>query len=667
MKKRKDLPPAHWPENRVRTGMAAMNETELLAMAIGSGIVGHNVKAIAAELLKEFGEKIIDASVDDLASIPGMGRIKAAKIVAAFELYRRLSSGLPGQFVNTPTEAATICADLGSQRQEVVGFLALDSRYALVKRVDLYKGSESASIVDPKHLFRAALEEKAQYIVVYHNHPGGNPEPSDADRLLAERLVRCGADLNLPVQDFVVLSKRGFTSLLLANTTQTDPPMAFEGYSQLSLATLLVETPRIWPPKTSHTRTTNKKTLWAVDLFAGCGGLSLGLEQAGFKTLLVSELNKDAMDTYMANRNHREDSITSIHDIYSLTDEMLDDLMEGWRKRGIDGVDIVAGGPPCQGYSGIGHRRSYKVDKEEIPSNHLFKEMARVVGKLRPRMFLFENVKGLLSARWTPEGHKGEIWEAVQAAFRAINGGEYFVDFKLVQAKDYGVPQNRPRILMVGIRKDLGYTPEPEALASGLLPGPESNPPSVEDLLSDLVDPGYLKKKCTDRYRCEPLTEVQRKLRTSQDGATVAHKGDPLLEQDYSNHAPKIREKFQYMLDNNGDIPEHMQTKKFAQRVLPRTWDERGPTITVTSLPEDYVHYCQPRALTVREWARLQMFPDWYGFKGSRTTGGVRRAGNPHKGIWDREVPKYTQIGNAVPVELAHKVGAHLAKILGKL
>jgi DNA (cytosine-5)-methyltransferase 1 len=81
-------------------------------------------------------------------------------------------------------------------------------------------------------------------------------------------------------------------------------------------------------------------------------------------------------------------------------------------------------------------------------------------------------------------------------------------------------------------------------------------------------------------------------------------------------------------------------------------------------MPDDYVHYSQPRILTVREWARLQLFPDWYRFTGKRTTGGLRRAGNPREGIFDREVPKYTQIGNAVPVELAERVGLHLKQVL---
>ncbi len=98
------------------------------------------------------------------------------------------------------------------------------------------------------------------------------------------------------------------------------------------------------------------------------------------------------------------------------------------------------------------------------------------------------------------------------------------------------------------------------------------------------------------------------------------------------------------MLDNSGEIPDDFKTKKFSQRLLPARWTSSGPNITATSLPDDYVHYSQPRSLTVREWARLQMFPDWYLFTGKRTTGGTRRAGNPTKGLFDREAPKYTQI-----------------------
>jgi DNA (cytosine-5)-methyltransferase 1 len=116
--------------------------------------------------------------------------------------------------------------------------------------------------------------------------------------------------------------------------------------------------------------------------------------------------------------------------------------------------------------------------------------------------------------------------------------------------------------------------------------------------------------------------------------------------------------------DENGEIPEECKTKKFAQRRLPPEWGNKGPSITITSLPDDFVHYKQARTPTVRECARAQTFPDWYQFSGKRTTGGIRRAGNPRKNIFEREVPKYTQIGNAVPVKLAEEIGLHFIQLL---
>ena len=112
-----------------------------------------------------------------------------------------------------------------------------------------------------------------------------------------------------------------------------------------------------------------------IDLFAGCGGLALGLEQAGFRPLLFSELNKSAAETYIANRVGK--AIIPWGDIYQLSDENLELLKLNWLYEGIGDIDLVCGGPPCQGFSGIGHRRSFKLEKKDIPSNHLYQEMAR--------------------------------------------------------------------------------------------------------------------------------------------------------------------------------------------------------------------------------------------------------------------------------------------------
>ena len=412
--------------------------------------------------------------------------------------------------------------------------------------------------------------------------------------------------------------------------------------------------------------------LKSIDLFAGCGGLSLGLEQAGFETVFVNELHPDAMKTFLQNRPKSILSNPKNHilDIKSLTKNK-ESLLNFGKYIGKEHgeIDLVCGGPPCQGYSGIGHRRTFDLDKREMPTNHLYKDMAKVVTTIAPKMFLFENVRGLLNSRWTQEGEKGEIWNDVQKTFKNITVKlgkqefQYQIGFKLVFAKEFGVPQNRPRILMVGLREDIDFEFASDDTSRGLLPQGFGDAPDLKDLFSDLIDPKWRNVRETTVYLKDPATEIQESLRTRQNG-TIMMKGDLLSEQEYSNHSDAVIAKFQYMIEHDSEIPESMRTKKFSQKVLPEIWGKNGPSITATSLPDDYVHFSQPRVLTVREWARLQMFPDWYQFAGKRTTGGRRRAGDPDAGDWTREVPKYTQIGNAVPVGLAKEVGLHFKKIL---
>ena len=409
-----------------------------------------------------------------------------------------------------------------------------------------------------------------------------------------------------------------------------------------------------------------------VDLFAGCGGLSLGLERAGFEPIFVNELDANAMQTYLANRRARHPHLASkmAHDIIEVTGnpDILRATAEQLRRdagarTGHADVDLVVGGPPCQGYSRIGHRRTFVgLRKADIPSNHLYEEMAKFIEVVRPRAFLFENVRGVMSGRWTPSGSPGEIWADVQARFRNIAG--YDVRATLVYAREYGVPQNRPRVLMVGIRSDLGWRPERGGVAEGLLPLPTNGAPDPIDFLGDLVDPEYSEKRATTTYPGPATSETQRWYRADPLTLEVAPEGAALTEHEYSRHSLRIVEKFQWMIDHEGQIRSEDRTKKFAQHVLPRTWGSAGPTITATSIPDDYVHFSQPRILTVREWARLQTFPDWYQFAGKRTTGGRRRAGDPDAGDWSRDVPKYTQIGNAVPVLLAEAVGRHLRELI---
>ena len=441
-----------------------------------------------------------------------------------------------------------------------------------------------------------------------------------------------------------------------------------------------------------------EKKLTMIDLFAGCGGLSLGMENAGFEPIFVSELNKDAMSSYVANRPFfQENQDLRCNDI----DELLDNNAAALKKvrktlkdRGHlyghgkkTSLDLICGGPPCQGFSGIGHRRSYGVDKQDLPSNQLFHKMLEVIQAFQPKVFLFENVKGLLSAKWTSADEQPNIWRQVYETYKETLKN-YTVRWELVSCKNYGVPQNRPRVLMVGVRNDVcksarlaNYNAYPSdfmtetAVVTGFLPASGiAAAPGPAELFGDLEDP-YIANILhqvrtgkqpypngpfqTTRYPARATSRIKGAFRSHPYGKAVK-----LTHQQYSKHKAEIIEKFHFMISNEGKIPESMRTKKFAQRVLGRDWPSAGPNITATSLPDDYVHYSQPRILTVREWARLQTFPDWYEFHGPRTTGGHRRAGNPRSGEFEREVPIYTQIGNAVPVQLAEAIGKHFGEIV---
>jgi DNA repair protein RadC len=253
MKKRSQLPRSERPEKKALNGqLRRMSERDLLAVILGSGVSGSNVKQVATTLIRKFGEDLLTADAAALCQVRGMGEVKAARLAAAFELYRKLSDGTALRPVKTPEDAYWTCQDLAAEKQEVLGYLALDVRNRLLERVDLYKGSETLSIADPKHIFRTALNKGAQSLIVYHNHPSGSTDPSTHDQDLARRLVEAGKLLNLPLLDFIIVGKQGYYSLREQHVQGEQLAWAAEPGVQLSLAdALLTAAPRPKPPAQS--------------------------------------------------------------------------------------------------------------------------------------------------------------------------------------------------------------------------------------------------------------------------------------------------------------------------------------------------------------------------------------------------------------------------------
>jgi DNA (cytosine-5)-methyltransferase 1 len=474
--------------------------------------------------------------------------------------------------------------------------------------------------------------------------------------------------------------------------------------------------------------------LTTIDLFAGCGGLTRGLEWAGYECLAFNELNKDAADSFASNFPESLRLDGSIDT--AVSDKVIKNTLKPLIKAG-GGLDLLCGGPPCQGYSGIGHRRTHSVDKVKIPTNHLFKEMIRAINKMKPNVFLFENVEGILSGTWIDykesnkfvkdlkinskklkiknlktfannfdlpikgktkakiieeiielypimkQGKKGEIFRDVWDAFSSIRG--YTAQPTLIHAYSAGVPQNRPRVMIMGVKNSIlkKKNLKPTIFQPTILEKGESYSsmlrnnggffrkwddddiiaPNMIDVLSDLDFYGWTKEK--PFYKKEPESEFQKLMR--KDNVIDKNGREILTDHEFSKHSEEIKTRAAYMIKHKvrkkSDLPKEMQTKKFSQKPIDAVW-EKQPNITACSTPDDYFHYAQPRSYSVREWARIQTFPDKHIFCGKRTTGGPRRAGNPSENNWDREVPKYTQIGNAVPPLLGQAIGERIKEII---
>ncbi len=355
------------------------------------------------------------------------------------------------------------------------------------------------------------------------------------------------------------------------------------------------------------------RRLAAVDLFAGAGGLSEGLREAGFDIVLANERQWDAALTYR--RNHPETRMIE-GDIVQVGDSEVIPAAKGE-------IDLIAAGPPCQGFSMAGRRDIN--DKR----NSLFKELVKIVKEVQPKFFLMENVKGILSM----DG--GRVIDAIEAAFRKE---QYSVKTCVLNSVWFGVPQYRERVFILGRKDGKAPTPpiEPEKSSAAFV--------TVKDAISDLDFLDYGESSTV--YKKEPESHYQKAMREKTGKFDLRNHEAP-------NHTKKVRDRFAQFKEGQTmqDIPEEWRTKK----MVVYRFDSKRPSRTLTTLPDDYIHYSRNRIPTVREYARIQSFPDHYIFYGNKSTGGLRRR---------TDVPQYSQVGNAVPPLLAKAVGMSVRKQL---
>jgi DNA (cytosine-5)-methyltransferase 1 len=415
-----------------------------------------------------------------------------------------------------------------------------------------------------------------------------------------------------------------------------------------------------------------------VDLFSGCGGLSLGLSLAGLAGRFAIERDPMAFRTFEANFLSNERPATDfswpswlerkawdVEELLALHKDQLASL------RGM--VDVLAGGPPCQGFSFAGRRH------EEDPRNLLFEKYVEVVQAIRPQVLVLENVPGMkvIHQRRNVVELMPQVGEPGRQSFfdrlvGSLGEAGYVVEGELVDASHFGVPQRRSRLIAIGVRKDLlrwvdgGVQRAFDLLAAA---GPAQlaelglgDPVTAADAISDLELARTTLVPCEDPESARHFFEGAY-LAPRSHFQELMHAGaqDAMNSMRLARHRDDVRDRFARIISEcrKGVRMDDASRKTYGlkkHRIYPMAASEPAPTIT--TLPDDILHYSEPRILTVRECARLQSFPDWFRFTGKFTTGGARRT---------RECPRYTQVGNAVPPYLARAMGIALGALLDEI
>ena len=334
-----------------------------------------------------------------------------------------------------------------------------------------------------------------------------------------------------------------------------------------------------------------------LDLFSGCGGMSLGFEQAGFSIELGIDNCSNALSTFK--KNHKNSNIINA-DLLTLAPTEIN----------MDTIDVIIGGPPCQGFS-IAGKRIVEDDR-----NDLYKSFVKFVDFFKPKAFVMENVPNILSMG------KGIIKTKIVNDFSSLG---YTVVCKVLMASDFGVPQNRKRAFFVGI-KDGNSFEFPQKIDIPKI--------SSQEAISDLPDFSVIDNS---KYPLSCLSDYQKKMRNNSTG---------LFNHQLTEHKEKTIKIISLVPDggNYKDLPEYLKDTRRVNIAWTRL-NSQKPSFTIDTGHRHHFHYRFNRVPTVRESARIQSFPDEFIFLGNKTS-------------------QYKQVGNAVPPLLAEYLGNKLKEYL---
>lgn len=388
-----------------------------------------------------------------------------------------------------------------------------------------------------------------------------------------------------------------------------------------------------------------------VDLFAGCGGLSEGFYKQGYKALLHLEIDDKACRTLKKRMSYYHYDENDIEKAVFCGDITSDNIIFELESRIKENVDVIIGGPPCQAFSSVGRAQSPDSMRND-PRNYLFENYLHILNYFKPKMFIFENVKGLLSAK--PQGVRifDIIVEEMSKTYNIVSDPKVI----LLNAADYGVPQIRERVILIGVRKDIDYIDVSEIYKS--IPKTHSN---SDDELPNYITVG---EAIFDLPKLNPgegenIQYIDKSLKKTSYLNKVGNSSGIIYNHVARNHNELDRERYRLLSQNKGwklkDLQKirpdlvHHDPKHFGNRYTVQESERPGKTV-VAHLYKDgnlFIHPDpeQARTFTVREAARIQSFPDDFVFEGSRTD-------------------QYKQVGNAVPPLMAEAFAKTLKEYL---
>jgi DNA (cytosine-5)-methyltransferase 1 len=394
-----------------------------------------------------------------------------------------------------------------------------------------------------------------------------------------------------------------------------------------------------------------------IDLFAGCGGLTEGFYRQGFKALTHVEYDHyacESLRTRMKHYGYPENKISVLEK--DITDEDILSCIEGEINN--ETVDVLIGGPPCQAYSSLGRAKD-ENGMQDDPRNFLFEIYERILTHFNPKIFVFENVTGLLTAKLGNKKIIDIILKRLGQEYNLIHNPNEMV----LNSCDYGVPQIRKRVILIGVRKDINI--DPKEIYKGIIKT-HYNPDSpdkekinkkkfitVKEAISDLpfLNPGQGEKQI--KHSVKKWNGFLENIRDKNNKILMDHIARTHNELDKKRYREMSKNKwtFKDLLEKQPAL-NHINQRVFDNSYVVQFWDKPARTI-IAHLYKDgnqFIHpdHNQERTLTPREAARLQSFPDDFVFEGSRTQ-------------------QYKQIGNAVPPLMAEAIAKSIKNNLNKL